>query len=82
MKNLRDVCELELFTFDYSNTVPHIFPVKVVNSSIKNELMAFLKSNQIETGEHYYPNHRHQYFKMNQQRIVHFPTLTNFTVEL
>jgi dTDP-4-amino-4,6-dideoxygalactose transaminase len=53
---LQDNPNLRLLAFDYQNIVPHIFPVRVLNEK-RNLLMDALKTNGIESGIHYQPNH-------------------------
>ena len=47
---------LKLFKKDYEQTVPHIYPVRVLNGK-RNELRQHLLDSKIECGIHYYPNH-------------------------
>lgn len=54
---LEDIPELTLFQHVFDNIIPHIFPVRV-NKVFRSELRNFLLSNDIETGLHYYPNHK------------------------
>ena len=46
---------------DYENIVPHIFVVRILNGR-RDELMDHLRSNNIECGIHYQPNHLLNYF--------------------
>jgi dTDP-4-amino-4,6-dideoxygalactose transaminase len=55
-QELLKIKEVTLFDFDYSEIMPHIFPIKVPSSK-RDELMSELKSNNIECGIHYFPNH-------------------------
>ena len=68
LESLGDIDEINLFQFDYKNSVPHIFPVKV--SGHRDALRAYLFENGIETGIHYKPNHKLKKFNDGQPRVV------------
>ena len=68
LESLGDIDEINLFQFDYKNSVPHIFPVKV--SDHRDALRAYLFENGIETGIHYKPNHKLKKFNDGQPRVV------------
>lgn len=52
---------IQLFDYDCSGIVPHIFPIRVSNG-MRDELMNFLQSIGVECGIHYQPNHNLQIF--------------------
>lgn len=55
-KAFLDNKSIELFDFDYSGIVPHIFPIRVKHVR-RGELITYLKEQGIECGIHYQPNH-------------------------
>lgn len=58
---LKDIPNIVLFSNDYDDVVPHIFPIRVKNGN-RDGLREFLNSNGIECGIHYYPAHLLTYF--------------------
>lgn len=58
----RDVANLALFEFDYSGSIPHIFPLRVLDGQ-RDGLMDHLRANDIQCGLHYGPNHLLTYFR-------------------
>ena len=48
---------IKIFSINYNNVVPHIYPIKVKDQSKKEKIIKALKINGIEVGFHYYPNH-------------------------
>jgi dTDP-4-amino-4,6-dideoxygalactose transaminase len=48
---------------DYSNVVPHIYVVRIPGLKDRDAVRRKLLERQIETGVHYYPNHRLSYFR-------------------
>ncbi len=60
VKAFEIVDEVEVLDFDYDDVLPHIF---VIKSQKRDELRAFLISNNIECGIHYKPNHLHTKYK-------------------
>lgn len=58
---LKGVKELILFPDEYSEIVPHIFPVRATGGR-REGLRASLLENNIECGVHYYPNHFLSYY--------------------
>lgn len=53
LEKIKSIC---LFPDNYSEIVPHIFPIKILNGK-RDELKTYLQNNDIECGIHYYPNH-------------------------
>lgn len=53
---LHNVKNLVLFSDDYTNTVPHLFVIRVQGGK-RDALRRHLLDNGIECGVHYYPNH-------------------------
>jgi len=47
---------ITLFKFNYSNIVPHIFPLRITNG-LRDKIRGELANNSIECGIHYSPNH-------------------------
>ena len=56
-KILKAVKGVVTFDIDYGNVVPHIYPVRVQGNH-RDGLRQYLMENGVETGVHYYPNHR------------------------
>jgi len=61
MEKLKSVKSLAFLNLDYANIVSHIFVVRVLDGH-REELINELKSNNIECGIHYMPNHLLDYF--------------------
>ncbi|MDI6757940.1 MAG: DegT/DnrJ/EryC1/StrS family aminotransferase, partial [Endomicrobiia bacterium] len=53
---LKAIDDIVLFPDDYSQIIPHIFPIKVRGGK-RDELRRYLLENNIECGIHYLPNH-------------------------
>ena len=60
-ENFTGCSGLSLVSRDYKTIVPHIFPILVADGR-RDPLRAFLQERGIETGIHYYPNHRLKFF--------------------
>jgi dTDP-4-amino-4,6-dideoxygalactose transaminase len=60
-KNLAGCPGLSLVPRDYRTVVPHIFPVRILRDR-RTALRDFLGEQGIETGIHYFPNHRLKFF--------------------
>ena len=50
------VDSIRLFDFNYSQIVPHIFPIHIP-SSTRDRVRTLLSEDGIQTGFHYFPNH-------------------------
>jgi dTDP-4-amino-4,6-dideoxygalactose transaminase len=59
---------LVLFPDDYTEIVPHIFPVRVRDGK-RDGLRGYLLDSGIECGVHYYPNHLLTYFGAGKKRL-------------
>ena len=60
---LKDSASIKTIEMDYREVVPHIFVV-LLDETIDRELARTkLLEEKIETGVHYYPNHRHSFFE-------------------
>lgn len=55
---------IKLLDFDHRHIVPHIFCVRIVNGK-RNDLLAYLRAQNIECGFHYNPNHKLEFFRSN-----------------
>lgn len=53
-------------THDYDNVVPHIFAVKVNSKLNREKVIKHLTSKGIQSGIHYFPNHKLNYFQMEK----------------
>ena len=54
---------VDFFERDYSQIVPHIYPVKLNPKINKINFINYLRSNKIQVGVHYKPNHELSFFK-------------------
>lgn len=61
VEGLADIPDVTLLNHSYDHVIPHIFPIRV-SKSLRAELREFLLLRDIETGLHYYPNHKLQLF--------------------
>ena len=77
-KELSLIDGIELFCDDYDKTVPHIFPIRVINGK-RDGLRRYLIGNNIECGVHYYPNHLLEYYRKQK---VHLPVTEKIYHEL
>lgn len=59
---LSNIDEIILFSDDYDEIVPHIFPIRIINNK-RDIVKHFLTDYNIDSGIHYYPNHYLSYFK-------------------
>ena len=62
VRELAGVKGLRLFSFDYTTSIPHIFPLRVLGDR-RDGLMDHLRANGIQCGLHYWPNHLLSYFR-------------------
>ena len=53
---LKNNTNIKLIEMDYTNIVPHIFPI-LVKGGLRDQLFDKLKANSIQCGMHYKPNH-------------------------
>ncbi len=65
---LDGVEEVSLFEDDYSDTLPHIYVIRVKGGR-RDALKGYLADKGIETGIHYYPNHYLTYFGKGKWRL-------------
>jgi dTDP-4-amino-4,6-dideoxygalactose transaminase len=64
LKELEKIQDLQLLDIDYTFVTPHIFVILVAEDK-RSMLMNHLRSQNIECGVHYQPNHMLTYFKTN-----------------
>jgi dTDP-4-amino-4,6-dideoxygalactose transaminase len=50
---------------NYDDVVPHIYVIRCSNENERDELKEFLENNDVQTGIHYFPNHKLTRFKNN-----------------
>ncbi len=62
---LKKIPNLTLLTINYEEVVPYIFPVVLPSGIDREQLRLNLEKKGIETGVHYYPNHKLNFFKKN-----------------
>lgn len=60
---LENNSSISLHPSNYSEVVPHIYPIKIRNKKNRDELREDLLKNGIQTGVHYYPNHLLSYYR-------------------
>ncbi|MEW6007263.1 MAG: DegT/DnrJ/EryC1/StrS family aminotransferase, partial [bacterium] len=60
-KMLKPIKGILLFEDDYEQTIPHIFPIRVLDGK-RDLLREYLMDAGIECGIHYYPNHLLTYY--------------------
>ena len=81
MTGLADVSEVTLFCHAFDGVIPHIFPIRV-NKFFRAELREFLLSRDIETGLHYYPNHKLTLFSTSTDNCPNTETLGDELITL
>jgi dTDP-4-amino-4,6-dideoxygalactose transaminase len=64
MDKLKGVKNLIFLDLDYTNIVPHIFVVQIINGN-RDGLMIELQANEIQCGIHYMPNHLLDFFNVD-----------------
>lgn len=62
IKELSFVDGINILDLDYENIIPHIFSLRVPHRK-RDDLMTHLRSNGIECGIHYMPNHLIEFYK-------------------
>ena len=70
-KCLRRFKNIKIMPSNYDNVVPHIYPIRLLgcNSKTINEIRKNLLKKNIETGIHYYPNYKLDFYKSNKKFI-------------
>ena len=66
VKNLSNSKLYRCLHHDYDSIVPHIFPIEINSIVIREDVVNQLSINGIQSGIHYYPNHKLDYFKDDQ----------------
>ena len=66
-QNLQEIKNVESFSQNYNDVLPHIFPVLFSNNQIRNKIRDELKNSGIETGLHYKPNHLLKFYNSNNK---------------
>lgn len=64
-KNLKNHQSIKTLKLDYDQVVPHIFVVRNVSSLSRDRIVNSLNEKGIQTGHHYFPNHRLKYFRQS-----------------
>jgi len=67
-KLLQGKPHIQLLPHDYNDIVPHIYVIRIRGMSDRENLQAKLLGQMIQTGIHYYPNHRLSFYR-NQQPL-------------
>lgn len=60
---------IETLVNDYSEVVPHIYPIILREDVDRDQIQAQLMDRGIGTGIHYYPNHKHLFFKTDEDEL-------------
>lgn len=60
---LKTISDLTLLSIDYREVVPYIFPLILPPRVNRTQLRSDLEKKGIETGVHYYPNHKLTFFR-------------------
>ena len=81
MTGLAEVSEVSLFHHVFDGVIPHIFPVRV-NKFLREELRNFLLSRDIESGIHYYPNHKLTMFSTSTDNCPNTETIGDELITL
>ncbi len=61
--------QIKIIKQNYSNVVPHIYPVRILGLKNRVRLIKFFKNKNIEVGFHYKPNHLLDFYKKNKVRL-------------
>jgi len=78
---LADIPEVTLFQHTYDSVIPHIFPIRV-DKAVRAELREFLSLRDIETGLHYYPNHKLTLFNTSPDNCPNVETIGDELITL
>jgi len=62
--------KITLLDHNYSEVVPHIFPIFCKDQAHKERVMSELQKNDIEFGQHYLPNHLLTYFYSSNRLAI------------
>ena len=62
LRKLAEIPLVRTLALDYSQVVPHIFVIRLDDRLDRDGLIDFLEMRGIQTGLHYYPNHRLEFF--------------------
>ncbi|MDC0233336.1 DegT/DnrJ/EryC1/StrS family aminotransferase [Pelagibacteraceae bacterium] len=55
--------KIKVYKRNYDQIVPHIYVIKILSKTNISQIRKKLLSKKIESGLHYYPNHKHKIFK-------------------
>ena len=64
---LKECRKLELLSLDYAEVVPHIFPVLLKSSGLREKLMEHFEQMGVQTGIHYQPCHELSFFRSEKK---------------
>jgi len=62
--------KIRCLDIDYDHVAPHIYVIRVQNGQ-RDDLMKYLKENDIETGINYTPNHLHMLYRQQARDLPH-----------
>ena len=77
---LNNIEEISLLDINYDKTVMHIFPIFLKEPKKREKIRNQLLENGIQTGIHYFPNHRLSYF--SEKEDVNLPITDKIYPEL
>lgn len=64
-KNLENQKSIKTLKLDYDQVVPHIFVIRNLSGVPRDKIVNNMKNKGIQTGHHYFPNHRLKYFRQS-----------------
>lgn len=76
----KDLDTLKLLPWDYTQVVPHIYPIQIKGLRDRDGLQKILKSKNIQTGFHYQPNHLLSFYQ--QSKSIYLKNTENIFPEL
>jgi dTDP-4-amino-4,6-dideoxygalactose transaminase len=78
--SFKDLDTLKLLPWDYTQVVPHIYPIQIKGLRDRDGLQKILKSKNIQTGFHYQPNHLLSFYR--QSKSIYLKNTENIFPEL
>lgn len=69
-KLLEKISFVKILKQNYDEVVPHIYTIRLLDNSDRDKLREKLNKKGIETGIHYYPNHKLSFYKLKKKEIL------------
>ena len=63
LDEISKIKNVEPLNYNLENVLPHIFVIKILSLGYRDKVKEFLAQNNIETGLHYFPNHKLDLYK-------------------